>query len=373
MHVTRVRLRRWSTQDAAGARHARMSWSSRGGLLLDLETDTGLVGRGEASPLPGYSPDTLEECEAALSSLAASAVRLPDEPRNVEASWIRLAGLVPHSLPAARCAVEMALADLCAQNAELPLWELLHTLPMSAGAPPPAHRSVAALLSAADPGALAEETAKRLGEGYRAVKLKTNGQHPLPFEAERWHAAGSVAHLGGVPLRLDANQTWQESELDRWLGAAAEQGAEFVEEPVPLHHPWRGGVSPTPTALDESLANLVTWPSPGELRQRNVQVIVLKPMLLGLARCLEAAAWARGLGLGVVISHTFEGPRGFALALALASAVGSPDRAHGLAPHAILEARFPEVVFDGVASGGLALSSRPGLGMESRRPEVPRE
>ena len=57
--------------------------------------------------------------------------------------------------------------------------------------------------------------------------------------------------------------------------------------------------------------------------------------------------------------------------LAVASAVGSPSCAHGLAPHAILTAGFRNTVFDALGPGTLGLSSRPGLGMRTFDAEAP--
>ena len=48
--------------------NSRAQWSRREGALVQLLSDAGAMGQGEASPLPHYSPDSLAECHAALSS-----------------------------------------------------------------------------------------------------------------------------------------------------------------------------------------------------------------------------------------------------------------------------------------------------------------
>lgn len=47
------------------AQNARQTWTTREAIILELR-DGQRVGRGEAAPLPGYSMETLDDCERAL-------------------------------------------------------------------------------------------------------------------------------------------------------------------------------------------------------------------------------------------------------------------------------------------------------------------
>src|SRR5690606_32701588 len=51
------------------AQNARTSWQERDGAILCVSDDDGRVGVGEASPLPGFSPDTIDACTEALGAL----------------------------------------------------------------------------------------------------------------------------------------------------------------------------------------------------------------------------------------------------------------------------------------------------------------
>ena len=64
------RVVRWSIE-ATGAARGR---SERVALLLELRDDGGVVGLGEAAPLPGMSRDTIVDAERAVVGLA---MRLP--------------------------------------------------------------------------------------------------------------------------------------------------------------------------------------------------------------------------------------------------------------------------------------------------------
>ena len=51
------------------AHNARAHWSERSSCIVTLQGESGVRGQGEAAPLPGFSPDSLPACEAALSAL----------------------------------------------------------------------------------------------------------------------------------------------------------------------------------------------------------------------------------------------------------------------------------------------------------------
>ena len=46
--------------------NAKQSWTARSGVIIELWDEDGVVGIGEASPLPGHSRSTLSDCQAAL-------------------------------------------------------------------------------------------------------------------------------------------------------------------------------------------------------------------------------------------------------------------------------------------------------------------
>ena len=56
--------------------NASVEWRERRALLLELTDREGRVGQGEASPLPGFSSDTLDECRTQLLRVDWS--KLPD-------------------------------------------------------------------------------------------------------------------------------------------------------------------------------------------------------------------------------------------------------------------------------------------------------
>jgi hypothetical protein len=76
---------------------------------------------------------------------------------------------------------------------------------------------------------------------------------------------------------------------------------------------------------------------------RGPAALVLKPALLGLGRCLRLAEAGAARGLGLIVTHAFDGDLGFAAARALAAALPAEPWPCGLAPHPGLARRWPNL------------------------------
>src|SRR5688572_1129859 len=121
----RLELRRVELELAAPLQTARARWEHRSVLQLRLTGPAGVVGRGEAAPLPGYSPDELDAVQRALGALELFA-----PPVSAPATEIveLVARLLPPELPAARFALQTALLDRLARDRQQPLWSVLQGL-----------------------------------------------------------------------------------------------------------------------------------------------------------------------------------------------------------------------------------------------------
>src|SRR4051812_26626164 len=87
------------------------------GILLELEDEAGRIGVGEASPLPGTSPETLARVQEVLSGIA---VRLGPAGDDLSADEHVRRALAPvdealERAPSARFALETALLDRLGQ------------------------------------------------------------------------------------------------------------------------------------------------------------------------------------------------------------------------------------------------------------------
>lgn len=334
---------------ARPARNARMEWSERASCIITLQNAQGVRGRGEAAPLPGFSPDDLRDCEQALLALDVSGIAERLEPtQDLIGELRRASARIPPQLPAARAALETALLDLWARAAFLPAWALL-----GPAAPVPAARSVAALISGQPEDAVAQALAAR-ARGIGTFKIKIGRAGALSRELAAVRALRAA--LGpSARLRLDANQSLSAAEARDYLPRFASCGLEFIEEPCAAHELAALRDLGLPLALDESLA-AGARPMPGD------RALILKPTLLaGITGCFALAEAARAVGAQVVVSHAFEGPLGLALSAALALSIGSHTFAHGLD---LAGANIDPQCLPYFAQGEVQPWSEPGFGIE---------
>ena len=188
-------------------------------VVLRLETGSGLVGSGAASPEPRVTGETLEASRAALAG-DRLAWLLGREPHDLDALCAETERFLPET-PAARAAVDMALHDLAAQERGVPLVEMLgraHTaLPTSItiGIKP-----LAETLAEAD---------EYLARGFRILKVKIG----LSLEEDLERLFRLRERVGdGVGLRVDANQGYSLEETLRFSRATSGLGLELLEQPM---------------------------------------------------------------------------------------------------------------------------------------------
>jgi o-succinylbenzoate synthase len=316
MNIRAAQVRLVSGRLPTWIRNAQREWTQREGALLQLRDEAGHVGWGEASPLPGYSPDTLGDCATSLERWARGTLPAVDLSRPWRGQVTQAVERLSAQLPAARFALETALLDLVGQAAGKPVPALL-------GAKNGASIPVCALLTAEEPEAQHAELERLLNAGYRSFKRKLIGptsDEELALLGELRAAAGE-----GIRFRFDANQSLPASAVAGVIRALAELDAEWLEEPSRV---WPDE-SALPLAADETLQNATRASEilssfaarrPGPLGLSGA--VVLKPMMLGgVLPCLALARRALEAGATAVASHSFDGPVALTAAAALALAL----------------------------------------------------
>ncbi len=313
------------------------------GVLLQLHTNAGLVGLGEAAPVPGSDLQAGSDVATLLEAVRPS---LPGR-RLEEAA--KLPGPVSHLHPAAvaavRCALDTAVCDVLAQAAGMPLalWlsrEASETVPVNA------------TIALPDAVSAADAAAKARASGFRCVKLKV-GMATSP-EAECDRVAAVRQALGDrLKLRLDANGAWDVEQAVRTIQALEPYGIELVEQPVAGGHVEalrrvRVAVR-TPIAADEAVTGVVA--AERVLQAGAAQVLIIKPMVVGgLRPARKIIERAHAGGVSCVVTTTLDAGIGIATALHLAATLPSPGLACGLATGALLATDLlatPLIVRDG--------------------------
>lgn len=325
----------------------------RAGFLVSLSAD-GLVGWGEASPLPGWSRTSLLDTEAALLRT------LDGLEAGGEAALGDLLDGLPDA-PHARAGVAGALADLQAQRAGRSLAAELCR----------GHRRVAAavmvnaLVAAPEPSGVEREARHAAGAGFGAVKLKVGATDPI-VDIARVRAAR--AGLGpAAELRLDANGAWDPATALDVLDRVQDCDIAYCEEPVTGIGAIAevGQRSPVAVAVDESIRDEAGAVHALEL---GVGTLIVKPQALGGPDvALSVASRARDAGASAVVTSFLDSAVGVAHALHVAAAVDAAaprERAHGLATASLLAddvAQAPPVV-----AGAMAVPATGGLGLAPR-------
>ncbi len=354
---------------------------SRRGWVVWVVDEQGGWGVGEAAPLSSFGMENLMETGRVLADwarvLPGREVQLEAPVTPELAAAFGLAGKFPGgtdgaATPAARHGVELALLDLAARRAGVPLARFLN--PAAAGSV-----EVNAVLGE---GSI-EQTVRRAealaGEGYRTLKLKVGAAPPEEDTARVRAVRESVG--GEVRLRLDANEGWNEQAAPALLESLAPLDIEYVEQPLPAADiagmARLAAGSPIPLAADEAVVSRAG--ARAILERRAANVLILKPMPLGgpLA-ALATARLAAEHGVPVVVTTTLDGSVARAGAVAAAGAVAGmaalpadgagAGMAHGLATGGLLESDLaPGAPFPN--EGRMILSTEPGLGVSLPPPK----
>ncbi len=311
-------------------------------VFVRVATVDGLVGWGEAAPLPGWPGPDLAHTTADLNRWIASGL-----------------SQTPAGGPA-RAAVDCALLDIAAQRTGSSIAGFLNPASLdtasSKSAQPPAAVKVNALIDALDPDDVERAAIKAVQDGFGTIKLKVaTGQADLDRIAAVRRAAPDVR------LRLDANQGFDHDGAIAFCQAATEFDIEFIEEPV------GGGIAALQAvqaeigiavAADESLAAIDV----ADYRAIPLDTLVVKPSALGHLEALHRLSVERRL----VITSFLDSAVGVTMALHLAAAQ-PPDRpACGLAT----SGRFRTDVAPAPmpTNGSIAVPTTPGLGVVPQLP-----
>jgi len=193
-------------------------------LLIDLETDGGIVGRSYLFAVGKHNLAPIAKLVEAMAEMVrGDAVAPLDIEKKLRAKYALLG--VHNIVLFAMSGIDMAAWDAAAQALGQPLVRLLGAVPRAI----PAYNSKG--LGILKTSALQKEAAELAGEGFSAVKLRLG----RPRAADDLEALRAVKkEIGpGVGLMVDFNQALSVAEaLKRGRMIDAEGGVEWIEEPI---------------------------------------------------------------------------------------------------------------------------------------------
>jgi len=323
-------------------------------IVVRVTTDDGVVGVGEAVLARYFSGESHASAVDLIENEYAPVLagRDPSEVYAIR-TLMRRISVYNHG---ARAAVEMALLDVVARAAGLPLYQLYGGAVREA-VPTIWH------VAATGPAAMAAEAAQAAADGYPLVKLKVGGDVDSDLAAT---FAVREAVGPGVELLLDANQGWDVTDAVRFVSAVADARPGFVEQPVPRHNILGmvevNRASAVVIAGDEGVFDAAELHL--HLHLGAVSAVVAKLMkAAGPLGVREVFAVADAAGIGVHLAGMAgQTSIGAAHAAHLAMAVPHLRYGSGIAPQ-FLAGDIVTEPFRPVA-GHLYPSSRPGIGIE---------
>jgi L-Ala-D/L-Glu epimerase len=277
---------------------------ARAGLLILLRDSSGHTGIGEVVTRPG------EPCPVVDATLIETVRNAAPEVMDAN---------VP---PQVRAGLECAVLDLQARAADVPLAVLL-------GAVKRDHIPVNATLDCLDPQEAAEDARRFFERGFRCIKIKVS---PSDLANDDARLAAIRAAVGEqVRLRIDANAAWSVGHAVQAISQLETHGLDYVEQPVASID----GLAEvrrrvrTAIAADESVTSVATVEALAVASA--VDLVVIKPSLLGLRASAKIAQRARDLRLGAVITSTLDTSIGIVAAVHLAATLPDPLLPCGLA------------------------------------------
>ena len=324
-------------------------------VLVKIETDSGLIGWGEAASAPVMTGDTLESIVSAVHFLEHALRGRPAA--DIAGALAAMDGRM-YGNHGAKAAIEIALHDVTGKETSMPMHALLGD----------SLRNRAPLMCVVGTGDLdgdLRDAEKKKAAGFTAYKIKV-GIDTAEKDAARTVAICKV--LGsGLVISADANQGFTVDEALAYVRAVKGCGLNFFEQPVEAHN--LAGMAqvareagPIVIGADEGIH------SPDDIARhhdaRAAGGVSLKAIKLGGARAVVAAArQCDSLSMRVNVScKTGESSVACAAALHVASVI--PNVAWGLTLTHTALAEDVTAAPVPTARGHANALDRPGLGVD---------
>ncbi|MGJ9458180.1 dipeptide epimerase [Oceanobacillus sp. CF4.6] len=194
-------------------------------IIVKIACEDGTVGWGEAPPTHVITGDSLASIQYAIESifkplLIGESLSAREQLfEKVEKSMVRNTS--------AKAAVDMALYDCIAQQANMPLYQFLGGYRE--------RLETDYTVSVNRPEEMAADARKYINNGFSVLKVKV-GKDEIATDVKRIQAIRAEIGLD-VLIRLDANQGWQAKEAVRAIGKMEDLGLsiELIEQPVKAH------------------------------------------------------------------------------------------------------------------------------------------
>lgn len=221
MKITKIRLGTISVPLRVPFKTALRSVSSVEDVIVEIHTDTGAVGYGEAPPTGVITGDTTGAIVGALQDHIIKTL-VGRDVDDFEDLMKALNSCIVHN-SSAKAAADMALWDLYGQRWHIPVYKLLGG----------SRRQIVTdiTISVNPPEEMARDAVSAVKRGYDTLKVKVGVDPSL--DVERLLAIRKAVG-DKIQIRIDANQAWSPKQAVKILNEMQEKGLEIelVEQPV---------------------------------------------------------------------------------------------------------------------------------------------
>lgn len=336
-------------------------------VLIEVETDTGIIGIGESSASPTHAP-ILAILEDALPRFIGQSAY--DGNRLIWDYYqygfnAKGIGRASRYFSQAMTGIELALWDAIGKQAKLPLHQLL-------GGKVRDKVEYFGFVQGDTPAELAAHAAELVRQGFKVLYVKVGRGNDLDLAicSEIRKAVGARTRL-----RLDANEAWDMLNARRMFAALKPFDPEFIEQPVPAPTGPEGlsrlrAVTEIPIAADQTVYSAEDVYD--IVRCRSADVIVLgMHETCGVLRFRKAAAVAEAAGLNICIHGIFETGITTSATNQVAATLNNMDNGNQIMWQLLAEdiVARPNLI---PKDGALPISDLPGLGFELNREAVKR-
>lgn len=327
-------------------------------VLVRIRTDEGVEGIGECVAEAKWNSSVVESLAIVVGKYLGPNI-IGMDPFHIREIWARMDKVV-NGHEAAKSGIDMALYDLIGKALGIPVWRFLggsNEIPIPVEGPGfgigfmPAEKAVDLAL-------------KGISDGCRQIEIKCGhpqgSLHDIAVVKAVRKACGPE-----VSLKVDCTEAYTLKEALRVLPQFAENGVDWVEQPLPRHlladtAEVRRQV-PTMIALEESVgsaADVLRAAAMGAADGIHAKLA----MLGGITKCREIAAICSTVGLGVLPGSST--PSGIGLS-AVHHFAASIDYARGC--HASPLARTDDdIITEPLPAypAEVKLTEKPGLGVD---------
>lgn len=188
-------------------------------VIIEIGTNEGIIGYGEAAPTPLITSETQEQVLANVKYVEKLLIN--ENPFNLERIFNKTNFIFAKGNFSLKAAIDMALYDIIGKSLNKPLYNILGGF-----------REIQTdiTLGIDKPKRMAKEALKHVEEGFKTLKVKV-GTNPTDDIERIMEIRDAVGY--DVRLITDANQAWSPKKAVKIIKAMEKFEVELVEQPVP--------------------------------------------------------------------------------------------------------------------------------------------